>query len=200
MQRDHDAFLLQKPPAEAVTMFVLHSGYQSECLEIAAYHDLIDKASSLELQDCVLLFQQNLQQEVNASTTLATIAHQYGQQQVDAVQRSLAPPPMPNQTNTPMPDQSYAAANTQVPNQPSTTGNSSTTTQVQEGMQVVGSDMGNIGYVRQVRENDFLADIPMHRDLFVPFSAIQTVDEDKVVLNIAGDQIYDMDWPKPPLI
>src|SRR5881227_560220 len=53
LQQDHDNFLQQKPPAEAVSMFVLHSGYQSECLEIAAYHDLIDKANSLGLQDCV---------------------------------------------------------------------------------------------------------------------------------------------------
>ena len=57
LQRDHDIFLQQKPPAEAVSMFVLHSGYQSECLEIAAYHELIDEANSLGLQDCIQLFQ-----------------------------------------------------------------------------------------------------------------------------------------------
>jgi ferritin-like metal-binding protein YciE len=188
LQRDHDIFLLQKPPAEAITMFVLHSGYQSECLEIAAYHDLIEKANNLGLQDCVLLFQQNLQQEVNASTTIATIAHQLGQQQANAVQRPVAAAPMPNQpdaaVNAPMAAQSFVPANPQV----------------QEGMQIVGSDMGNIGFVREVREDDFLADIPMHRDLYVPFSAIQNVDAERVILNIPGDQIYDMDWPKPPLL
>lgn len=99
LQQDHDIFLQQKPPAEAVSMFVLHSGYQSECLEIAAYHDLIDKANSLGLQDCVQLFQLNLKQEVNASTTLAAIAHQLGQLQAKAIQRPVANVPMPNQSS-----------------------------------------------------------------------------------------------------
>src|SRR3989442_6555983 len=129
LQRDHDMFLQQRPPAEAVSMFVLHSGYQSECLEIAAYHDLIEKANSLGLQDCVQLFQQNLQQEVNASTTLAAIARQLGQLQARAVQHPVASPPMPNQpdvaVNTPMPnqpnapvtDQPYEGTNPQMQNQ-----------------------------------------------------------------------------------
>ncbi|HXL38393.1 MAG TPA: hypothetical protein VN954_14470 [Ktedonobacteraceae bacterium] len=38
-------------------MIVVHSGYQCECLEIAAYHELIDEANSLGLQDCIQLFQ-----------------------------------------------------------------------------------------------------------------------------------------------
>jgi ferritin-like metal-binding protein YciE len=227
LQRDHDFFLQQKPPAEAVSMFVLHSGYQSECLEIAAYYELIDEANSLGLQDCVQLFQQNLQQEVNASNTLAAIVHQLGQLQAKAVQQpvanaampnqpnatanasmpgqadAMANPPIPNQpyvaTSPQMPNQSPGAVNPQAPNQPSVMGNSSVKSQLQEGMQVVGSDMSNVGFVRDIRENDFLVDIPMHRDLYVPFSAIQSVDADRVVLNIPGDQIYDMNWPKPAL-
>ena len=251
LQQDHDSFLQQKPPVEAVSMFVLHSGYQSECLEIAAYHDLIDKANSLGLQDCVQLFQQNLQQEVNASATLAAIAHQLGQLQARASQSQAANAPMPNQpapqanapmpnqpapqANAPMPNASYAPSNQpmpnqanamanppltnqpnvatspqmpnqssavdnqQVPNQPSMRGNSSIASQIQEGMQVVGSDKSNIGRVGDIRENDFHVDIPLHRDLYVPFSAIQNIDNDRVVLNVPGDQIYDKGWPKPPL-
>jgi len=212
LQRDHDMFLQQRPPAEAVSMFVLHSGYQSECLEIAAYHDLIGKANSLGLQDCVQLFQQNLQQEVFASNTLAGIARTLVQLQARAVQHPVASPPMPNQpnasvpnqpyeaTNPQMQNQSYAAVNPQVSNQPSKTDSSSITMQVQKGMRVVGSDTRQVGHVRDVRENDFLVDIPMHRDLYVPFSAIQNVDADRVVLNIPVDQIDDMNWPKPPLV
>jgi ferritin-like metal-binding protein YciE len=83
--RDHDLFRLQQPPSEALTLFNLHSGYQSGCLEIAAYHNLIDEANTLGLQECVQLFQQNLPKEVNASKTLAAIAHQFSQQQVQAV-------------------------------------------------------------------------------------------------------------------
>ncbi|HYX49629.1 MAG TPA: DUF892 family protein [Ktedonobacteraceae bacterium] len=227
LRQDHDDFLQQKPPVEAVSMFVLHSGYQSECLEIAAYHDLIDKANSLGLQDCVQLFQQNLQQEVNASTTLAAIAHQFGQLQARIVQpppanvsvsnQSYVPSnqPMPNQSNTmanlppthqpnvstnaQVPNQPYSSGNQPVPNQSSTPGTSSITSQMQEGMQVVGSDMSNIGRVRDIRENDFLVDIPTHRDLYVPFSAIQNTDNERVVLNIPGNQIDDMGWSKAPL-
>jgi len=227
LQQDHDSFLQQKPPVEAVSMFVIHCGYQSECLEIAAYHDLIDKANSLGLQDCVQLLQLNLQQEVNASTTLASISHQVGQLQAKAVQRTVANAPMPNQpnvatspqmpdqanamanppiTNQPnvatspqMPDQSSTVDNQQKPNQPSMRDNSSIASQIQEGMQVVGSDMSNIGRVGDIRENDFHVDIPLHRDLYVPFSAIQNIDNERVVLNVPGDQIYDKGWPKPPL-
>ena len=227
LRRDHDDFLKQRPPAEAVSMFVLHAGYQSECLEIAAYHDLIDKAKSLGFQDCVQLFQQNLQQEVNASATLAAIAHQLGQLQARVVQ----PPsnaPMPNQpnipSNQPMPNQADAMANLpmtnqtniasspqmpnppsqvvnqQMPNQSSTIGTSSIASQMQQGMQVVGSDMSNVGRVRDILENDFLVDISLHRDLFVPFSAIQNIDNDRVVLNVPGNQIDDMGWSKAPLV
>ena len=228
LKQDHDNFLQQKPPVEAVSMFVIHCGYQSECLEIAAYNDLIDKANSLGLQDCVQLLQQNLQQEVNASTTLASISHQLGQLQAKAAQHPVANAPMPNQayapsnqpmpnqastmadppitnqpnvaTNPQTPNQSSAVNNQQMPNQPpSMRDNSSIASQIQEGMQVVGSDRSNIGRVGDIRENDFHVDIPLHRDLYVPFSAIQNIDNDRVVLNVSGDQIYDMGWPKPPL-
>jgi ferritin-like metal-binding protein YciE len=227
LKQDHDYFLQQRPPVEAVSMFVIHCGYQSECLEIAAYHDLIDKANSLGLLDCVQLLQLNLQQEVNTSTTLAAIAHQLGQLQTQAVQRPVANAPMPNQSyappNQPMPNQVSGIANPLITNQPnvatspqtpnqsssvanqqmqdqaSMRGNSSITSQVQEGMQVVGSDKSNIGRVGDIRENDFHVDIPLHRDLYVPFSAIQNIDNDRVVLNVAGDKIFDMGWPKPPL-
>lgn len=43
------------------------------------------------------------------------------------------------------------------------------------------SDMSNIGRVRNIRENDFLIDIHSHRDVYVPFSAIQNIDNDRVV-------------------
>ncbi len=191
LQADHDSFLQQKPPTEAVSMFVLHAGYLSECLEIAEYHDLIDRANSLGLQNCVQLLQQNLQQEVNASATLAAITHQLSQLQARAVQASAA--------NASMPNLQSPSVNQRALNQPSRTSTSTNSSQLQEGLQVVGSDMSNIGRVGDIRDNDFLIDIPMHRDLYVPFSAIQNMDNDQVVLNVQGGQIYDMGWPQPPL-
>jgi ferritin-like metal-binding protein YciE len=73
LKRDHDTFLQQRPPREAQTLFNLHVGYQSEYIEIAAYHNLIDAANSLGLQQCVQAFQQNLQQEMEAAKKLGTI-------------------------------------------------------------------------------------------------------------------------------
>ena len=228
LKQDHDTFLQQQPPVEALMLFDLHAGYQSECLEIAAYHNLIDEANSLGLQDCAQLFQQNLQQEINASKKLAEIAHQYEQQQIQLVQRVASGSALPNQPASPpygapnpqTPDQSYAAANPQAPNpqyanqqmqgqpysdarmqQPdqSSSQQRSPASQLQPGMQVVGSDMGNIGNVKDIRDNDFLVDIRMQRDIYVPFNAIQNVDADRVVLNIPGSQVNDMNWSNPPL-
>ncbi len=125
LKQDHDMFLQQQPPVEALMLFDLHAGYQSECLEIAAYHNLIDEANSLGLQDCAQLFQQNLQQEMNASKKLADIAHQYEQQQIQLVQRIASGAAMQNQSaNQPSgaaypqaSNQPYAATNPQAPDQ-----------------------------------------------------------------------------------
>ncbi len=241
LKQDHDTFLQQQPPLEALMLYDLHAGYQSECLEIAAYHNLIDEANSLGLQDCAQLFQQNMQQEINASKKLADIAHQYEQQQVQLVQRAVSGAAMPNQLdaipNPQAPDQSYGASNLQPPNQPPVANNQpysdvnqqmpgqfygganaqasdqpsnqsnrtanqqmGPASQLQQGMQVVGSDMGNIGIVKDVRDNDFLVDIRMQRDAYVPFTAIQNVNADQVVLNIPGSQVKDMNWLNPPLM
>src|SRR5579872_1640129 len=228
LKQDHDSFLQRQQPAEAVTLFDLHTGYQSEYLEIAAYQNLIDEANSLGLQDCALLFQQNLQQEINASKKLAALAHQYEQQQVQLVQRVASGAAMPVQPNvaanpqvsnqpdsapiqqTPnqppanqqMRGQPYGGPGMQEPDQRSNQPASkqmSPASQLQQGMQVVGSDMGKIGNVKDVRENDFLVDIPMQRDVYVPFNAIQNVNGDQVVLTIPVSQIKDMNWSNPPL-
>jgi len=228
LKQDHDSFLQRQQPAEAVTLFDLHTGYQSEYLEIAAYQNLIDEANSLGLQDCALLFQQNLQQEINASKKLAALAHQYEQQQVQLVQRVASGAAMPVQPNVAanpqvsnQPDsapiqqapnqppanqqmrgQPYGGPSMQEPDQRSNQPASqqmSPASQLQQGMQVVGSDMGKIGNVKDVRENDFLVDIPMQRDVYVPFNAIQNVNGDQVVLTIPVSQIKDMNWSNPPL-
>src|SRR5437588_5396307 len=124
LRRDHDAFLQQQPPAQALTMFDLYAGYQSECLEIAGYHNLIDAANSIGLSQCVPLLQQNLQQEIAASQKLAALAHQLGLQQTQLGQAPVPnqPPAGANQPaqafNQPMPNQPSQATNQPVPNQP----------------------------------------------------------------------------------
>ena len=61
-------------------------------------------------------------------------------------------------------------------------------------MDVVGSDGVMVGRVREMRSNDFLVDRSMQRDLYVPFSAIQTVDGDRVMLNIAARDLDRQGW------
>src|SRR5258708_1246311 len=209
LKEDHDVFLQQQPPQEAVTLFDLHAGYKSECIEIAAYYSLIDTATSLGRQQCAQLFQQNLQEEVEAGKKLTSIAHQLNQQPVQAAQ-AVAP-------NQPMAGQPYAQANQQAPDQgqpyaqaqqapgqgqPYAQANQQTTSpsQMQQGMEVIGSDMNSVGRFRNVRDNDFHVDIPMQRDIYVPFTAIQNVEGDRVVLTIPASQANDMNWPKPPLL
>ncbi len=227
LKTDHDNFLQQQPPPQAIILFDVRAGYLSECLEIAAYRNLIDAASGLGLSDCVQLLQQNLQQEINAAQKLSGIGRQYTQPQGQPQQAQNAPPPASAlqqnpyaaAANQPMPEQQpYAAQNSQMPApaQPEGNANPPATyedrkgntvpqamfdrmSQVQRGMPVVGSDGGNVGLVKEVRDNDFLVDIPMHRDLYIPFSAVQNVEADQAVLNIPADQVSQMNWPRPSL-
>lgn len=238
LKRDHESFLQQQPPAQALLLFNLYAGYKTEYMEIAAYHSLIDAATILGLSQCVQLFQQNLLQEIEAAKKLWALGHQIGDQQLLAGQRSEANAPQREQsygTSESLTDgpqyvaatnegieqpqeanlsssqaHSYTEADTAnagAPNVnagPATTANSPAmgrSYHVQQGMEVVGSDTAFIGNVREIREDDFLVDIPMRRDVYVPFTAIQSVEQDaaagRVVLNIPADQVGNMKWPKP---
>lgn len=68
-----------------------------------------------------------------------------------------------------------------------------------EGMTVVGQAGEQIGRVKEVRTADFLVDMSMRRDLFVPFSAISEI-AGSVVLNVRGDEIGDQGWEPAPLL
>lgn len=65
------------------------------------------------------------------------------------------------------------------------------------GMDVLGSDGTNIGMVKTVRDNDFLVDRPLARDIYVPFSACQSVENNQVRINVSPDQIDQQGWPSP---
>ncbi len=159
---------------------------------------------------------------MEAGKKLTSIAHQLNQQPVQAAQAVAPNQPMagqpyaqaqqapgqsqPHETvnpQTPGQSQPYAQAQ-QAPGQgqPYAQANQQTTSpsQMQQGMEVIGSDMKSVGRVRNVRDNDFHVDIPMQRDIYVPFTAIQNVEGDRVVLTIPASQVNDMNWPKPPLL
>jgi len=221
LKQDHDTFVQQQPPREALTMYDIDAGYQSEHIEMAAYYRLIDAAHSMGLQQCVQLFQQNLQQDEAEAKKLATIGHQLNQQVAMSAQAPQqgqpyapgnVPPPMgqPNVAPSPQePGQGYGTASAPTPGQggapapgqgyASTSPRTSLSSQLQPGMRVICSDKSSIGQVRDVRDNDFLVDQPMQRDVYVPFDAIEEVTIDLVMLNIPSDQVGKMGWDNPPL-
>ena len=74
----------------------------------------------------------------------------------------------------------------------------SSRTQIRPDLYVFGSDGGSIGTVHEVRASDFLVNRPLARDVYVPFSAIRSVADGLVMLNIEAYQVDHMGWPNPP--
>lgn len=60
-------------------------------------------------------------------------------------------------------------------------------------MEVFDRNMASIGQVRDIRENDFQLDRRTGMDIFVPFDAIDRIDN-RVVLNIEEDRMDRMGW------
>ncbi|HZO27841.1 MAG TPA: BON domain-containing protein [Chloroflexota bacterium] len=71
--------------------------------------------------------------------------------------------------------------------------------QIRETMDVVGSDGAPVGTVKSVHGTDFHVDRPTGRDLFVPFSAVRTVDGERVMLSVRASEVDDQRWPTPGL-
>lgn len=71
--------------------------------------------------------------------------------------------------------------------------------QVRTGMTVYGSDDQDIGQVKEVRGNDFLVDRALARDIYVPFSAVRSAQDDRVTLNIESSEIDNQGWENPEL-
>ena len=64
-------------------------------------------------------------------------------------------------------------------------------------MDVAGSDGKRIGQVKEIRDNDFLLERSMARDVYVPFAALTRVTMDRATLNVVGDSIDDLHWQSP---
>ena len=75
---------------------------------------------------------------------------------------------------------------------PGTTGGSGW--QIRETMTVVGSDGEDVGQVKEVHADELLLDRSMHRDLWVPFGAIRTVDGERVLLSCPAGEIDNQGW------
>lgn len=72
--------------------------------------------------------------------------------------------------------------------------------EVDEGMEVASSDGTILGMVKEVRASDFLLDRSMQRDLYVPFNAVAKAEGNRIVLNVAADDVGNMDWQMPGLL
>jgi sporulation protein YlmC with PRC-barrel domain len=75
--------------------------------------------------------------------------------------------------------------------------------QVEQGMEVVGSDGERVGVLHDVRPA--LADILVHRpllqrDVYIPFDAIDRVRDGALVLTIPAAEVARQGWPHPPLL
>lgn len=74
-----------------------------------------------------------------------------------------------------------------------------TSSQVQQGMKVVGTNGDTVGQVKEVRSNDFLVNRNMQRDVYMPFSAVQNVSGNTIALNIPANQVDNMGWANPSM-
>jgi hypothetical protein len=71
---------------------------------------------------------------------------------------------------------------------------------IYDRMKVLGRDKQEIGEVKEIRDNDFLVDRPLARDVYVPFDACYDVSNDRILLNIRADEVNDQNWPVPEII
>lgn len=71
--------------------------------------------------------------------------------------------------------------------------------QIRETMDVIGTDGERVGTVKAVHGADFLLDRPTARDLLVPFSAVRTVDGERIMLGVRSSEIDDQHWPTSEL-
>ena len=71
---------------------------------------------------------------------------------------------------------------------------------VHKDMHVITADNQDLGHVAEVYEDSFL----VHKgfffptDRYIPYSAITSVDNDRVHLTMAADEAKDRDWQKRP--
>ena len=77
------------------------------------------------------------------------------------------------------------------------TGRTAYGSQLRESMEVRGADQERIGVIKDVRANDFLVNRRLARDVYVPFSAIQSVTGAGVVVTVDAGDVNDQGWPNP---
>lgn len=69
---------------------------------------------------------------------------------------------------------------------------------VKSGMEVLGSDGDRVGAVKGAQHDYFLVDRSLARDLYIPYSAIERVEGNAVILNLTDEEAPNMGWEDAP--
>ncbi|MGD0230205.1 MAG: hypothetical protein ABSC19_07590 [Syntrophorhabdales bacterium] len=69
-----------------------------------------------------------------------------------------------------------------------------TSSDVAEGMEVFGMDKRRLGYIRGLRDTEFLLYGPGAPVILVPYTAIKSVSASTVVLQVQGERVTRMGW------
>ncbi len=67
------------------------------------------------------------------------------------------------------------------------------------GMEVFAAKGKRIGQVKKIEEHDFLVNRRLQRDLYLPFSTIERIDGDRVILKVTEFQLDYLSSMSPPI-
>lgn len=71
--------------------------------------------------------------------------------------------------------------------------------EIQPGMEVVGSDGGEIGMVTSVHADDLLVNRRLRRDAYIPYNAVVGVSGGRVILAATEDEVDYIASLNPPI-
>jgi hypothetical protein len=69
---------------------------------------------------------------------------------------------------------------------------------MKEGDEVVDREGNRLGWVKEIRTTDFLLNVPLARDVYVPYFACKYEGE-KVVVDILPGELHEQGWAEPRL-
>jgi len=75
-------------------------------------------------------------------------------------------------------------------------------TNLRTGMQVYSSDNHQIGTISEVGQSHFKCEtgiLGLGKDLYIPFSAVTRVEDNRCYLNVVRDQVSQMGWDRQPV-
>jgi hypothetical protein len=130
---------------------------------------------------------------------IAGIMRQHDSLAVPSAGRTPGVPPEP-----PIPVPTQSAQTTPTPAAPPPASSQATAAPgpgaIRPGWEVEGSNGGHIGKIDEIGPDYLLVrqGTIFHHDLFIPFSAIQAIQPNRVVLDVSRDQVGQQGWQQPP--